>query len=82
MHTLIVFGIAFVSGARFDGGAVGPLVTLLAACLISVVIAARSALSAAPDWGAILPRMGLLALLAIAMAELATRAFRTYQGSL
>jgi ABC-2 type transport system permease protein len=141
VQTLIVFGIAYLSGARFDGGAVGVLVTLLAACLISVVIAsfsnaiallvrqqealigisqfivlplqflssaimdtrvapvwvrdvarynpvdwactaARSALSADPHWAAILPRLGLLALLAIAMAELATRAFRTYQRSL
>ncbi|MFN2560453.1 MAG: ABC transporter permease [Jatrophihabitans sp.] len=141
VQTLIVFGIAYLSGARFDGGAVGVLVTLLAACLISVVIAsfsnaiallvrqqealigisqfivlplqflssaimdtrvapawvrhvarynpvdwactaARSALSADPDWGAILPRLALLAGLAITMAELATRAFRSYQRSL
>ena len=42
VQTLIVFGIAYLSGARFDGGAVGVLVTLLAACLISVVIASFS----------------------------------------
>jgi ABC-2 type transport system permease protein len=42
VQTLVIFGIAFVSGARFDGGAAGVAVTLLAACLISVVIASFS----------------------------------------
>jgi ABC-2 type transport system permease protein len=141
VQTLIVFGIAYVSGARFPGGLLGVLVTLLAACLISVIIAsfsntiallvrqqealigisqfivlplqflssaimdtrvspawvrhvarynpvdwavtaARSALSADGDWGVVLPRLGLLAALAVLMAWLATRAFRTYQRSL
>ncbi len=141
VQTLIVFGIAYASGARFDGGAVGVLVTVLAACLISVVIAsfsnaiallvrqqealigisqfivlplqflsssimdtrvspawvrhvarynpvdwattaARSALSGHAEWGAILPRLGFLLALAVAMGRLATRAFRSYQRSL
>jgi ABC-2 type transport system permease protein len=45
------------------------------------VRASREALSADPDWGAALPRLGYLALLAVGMAWLATRAFRTYQRS-
>jgi ABC-2 type transport system permease protein len=46
------------------------------------VVASREALSAAPDWGAVWPRLGLLAALAVLMAALATRAFRRYQRSL
>ena len=42
VQTLVVFGIAYASGARFDGGVTGVLVTVLAACLISVVIASFS----------------------------------------
>ena len=42
VQTLVVFGIAYASGARFDGGVCGVLVTVLAACLISVVIASFS----------------------------------------
>jgi ABC-2 type transport system permease protein len=141
VQTLVVFGIAFASGARFGGGAPGVLVTLLAACLISVVIAsfsnavallvrqqealigisqfivlplqflsssimdtrvapawvrhvarynpvdwaataARAALQGDPAWGAVLPRLGALLGLAVVMAWLAARAFRSYQASL
>jgi ABC-2 type transport system permease protein len=141
VQTLIVFGIAYVSGARFAGGAPGVLITLLTACLVSVIIAsfsnaiallvrqqealigisqfivlplqflsssimdtrvapawvrdvarynpvdwastaARAALSADTDWGVVLPRLGLLAALAVAMGWLATRAFGSYQRSL
>jgi len=141
VQTLVVFGIAIASGARFDGGVTGDLVTVLAACLISVVIASlsnaiallvrqqealigisqfivlplqflsssimdtrvapawvrhvarynpvdwastasRAALSAGTDWGVVLPRLGSLLALAVAMSWLATRAFRTYQRSL
>jgi ABC-2 type transport system permease protein len=46
------------------------------------VVAARQALSATPDWGAAGPRLALLAALAVVMAALATRAFRSYQRSL
>jgi ABC-2 type transport system permease protein len=140
VQTLVVFGIAYVSGARFPGGVSGIGVTLLAACLVSVVIASfsnaiallvrqqealigisqfivlplqflssavmdtrvspawvrhvarynpvdwavvasRQALSADPAWGAVLPRLGFLTLLAVVLAWLATRAFRTYQRS-
>jgi ABC-2 type transport system permease protein len=42
VQTLIVFGIALASGARFAGGAAGVLATVLAACLISVIIASFS----------------------------------------
>jgi ABC-2 type transport system permease protein len=45
------------------------------------VVVSRQALSAGPDWSAVLPRLGALALLAVGMAWLATRAFRTYQRS-
>jgi ABC-2 type transport system permease protein len=46
------------------------------------VVASRQALSATTDWGAVWPRLGLLAGLAAVMAWLATRAFGTYQRSL
>ena len=141
VQTLVIFGIAFASGARFPGGAAGILVTFLAACLISVVIASfsnaiallvrqqealigisqfivlplqfvssaimdtrvspawvrhvarynpvdwattasRAALSAHTDWGVVWPRLGLLLALAVVLAWLATRAFRSYQRSL
>jgi ABC-2 type transport system permease protein len=141
LQTLIVFGIAFLAGARFPGGAVGVAVTVLAATLISVivaslsnalalllrqqealigisqfivlplqflssaimdtrvspawvrhvarynpvdwaVVAARQALSANTGWGAVWPRLGLLAALAMTMAWLATRAFDAYQRSI
>ena len=42
LQTLVVFGIAYLSGARFPGGAVGILITLLAAILISVIVASLS----------------------------------------
>ncbi len=45
------------------------------------VTASREALSAHTAWGAVLPRLGWLALLAVVMGWLATRAFRTYQRS-
>jgi ABC-2 type transport system permease protein len=141
VQTLIVFGIAYAAGARFPGAAAGIPMTVLAAVLISVVIASfsnaiallvrqqdaligisqfivlplqflssaimdtrvspawvrhvarynpvdwactasRAALSAGTDWGVVLPRLGCLAALAVAMGWLATRAFRTYQRSL
>jgi ABC-2 type transport system permease protein len=141
VQSLIIFGLAYASGARFAGGGAGILVTAVVACLISVVIAsfsnaiallvrqqealigisqfivlplqflssaildtrvapawvrhvarsnpidwastaAREALSAGTDWGVVLPRVGLLAALAVVMAWLATRAFRSYQRSL
>jgi ABC-2 type transport system permease protein len=140
VQTLVVFGIAYICGARFPGAA-GVPVTLLAACLISVIIAsfsnaiallvrqqealigisqfivlplqflsssimdtrvapgwvrdvarynpvdwastaAREALSANPDWGVVVPRLGLLAALAVLLGRLATWAFRSYQRSL
>ncbi|MGY1808959.1 ABC transporter permease [Blastococcus sp. SYSU D00669] len=42
LQTLVVLLIAFAAGARFPGGASGVLVTLLAAVLISVVVASLS----------------------------------------
>jgi ABC-2 type transport system permease protein len=141
LQTLVVLGIAWLAGARFGGGAAGVAVTLLAAVLISVIIAslsnalalllrqqealigisqfivlplqflssavmntslspgwvravardnpvdwavvaARRALTAGTQWGAVWPRLGLLAALALVMACLATGAFRSYQRSL
>jgi ABC-2 type transport system permease protein len=141
VQTVVVLVVALLAGARFPGGAAGILVTLAAACLISVimasfsnalalllrsqealigvsqfvvlplqflssallatalaaswvadvarynpvdwaVVASREALSAGTDWGAVWPRLGLLAGLALLMAWLGTRAFRTYQRSL
>jgi ABC-2 type transport system permease protein len=141
LQTLVVLGIAWLAGARFGGGAAGVAVTLLAAVLISVIIAslsnalalllrqqealigisqfivlplqflssavmntslspgwvravargnpvdwavvaARQALTAGTQWGAVWPRLGLLTALALVMACLATAAFRSYQRSL
>ena len=42
VQTLVVVAIALVAGARFTGGVVGVLVTLLAAVLISTVVASLS----------------------------------------
>jgi ABC-2 type transport system permease protein len=141
LQTLVVFAIAYLSGARFPGDAVGIAITVLAATLISVIIASlsnalalllrqqealigisqfvvlplqflssalfdtklspswvqhvarynpvdwavvasRQALSAGTEWGAVWPRLGLLAALVALMAWLATRAFGSYQRSL
>ncbi|GAA1877974.1 ABC transporter permease [Pseudonocardia ailaonensis] len=46
------------------------------------VVASRQSLAAVPEWGAVLPRLGWLLLLAVVMCGLATRAFRSYQRSL
>jgi ABC-2 type transport system permease protein len=45
------------------------------------VVASREALSGNPDWGAVLPRLAALTMLAIVVGWLATRAFRSYQRS-
>jgi ABC-2 type transport system permease protein len=141
LQTLVIIGIALLAGAQFPGGVGGVAVTILAAALISVivaslsnalaltlrsqealigisqfivlplqflssavmdtrlspewvatvarynpidwaVVASREALSASPDWGAALPRLGLLVVLAAVMAWLGTRAFGSYQRSL
>jgi ABC-2 type transport system permease protein len=42
VQTLIVFGVAFISGARFRGGVVGIVITIVAAALISVIMASFS----------------------------------------
>jgi ABC-2 type transport system permease protein len=42
LQTLVVFGIAYATGARFPGGGVGIVVTIVAASLISVIIASLS----------------------------------------
>lgn len=42
VQTLIVFAVAYISGARFRGGVVGILVTIVAAALISVIMASFS----------------------------------------
>jgi ABC-2 type transport system permease protein len=140
IQTLIVFAVAYASGARFPGASSGVALTVLAAALMSVIFAAmsnavallvrqqealigisqfislplsflcsafmaislapgwvqhvarynpmewavvisRQVLSAAPDWGAVLPRLGWLSVLAVISAWLATRAFRSYQRS-
>lgn len=46
------------------------------------VVASREALSADPDWAAVLTRLGGLLAVALAAIWLATRAFRAYQRSL
>ena len=42
LQTLVIVGIALLAGARFAGGGTGVLVTLLAAALISVIVASLS----------------------------------------
>jgi len=42
VQTVIVFGVAYAAGARFSGGAAGIGITLLAAALLSVVMASFS----------------------------------------
>jgi ABC-2 type transport system permease protein len=42
VQTLIVFGVAYISGARFRGGVVGIVITIAAAALISVIMASFS----------------------------------------
>jgi ABC-2 type transport system permease protein len=42
VHTAIVLGVAWLAGARFDGGVTGVAVTLLAAILLTVICAALS----------------------------------------
>jgi ABC-2 type transport system permease protein len=140
LQTLLVLLIAFAAGARFPGGAAGVGVTVLAAVLLSsviasfsnaiallvrqhealigisqfivlplqflssavmdtrlspawvrhvarynpvdwAVVASRQALSSGTEWGALWPRLGWLAALAVVMAALATRAFGSYQRS-
>ena len=46
------------------------------------VVASREALSANPEWPAVLTRIGGLLAVALAMGWIATRAFRSYQRSL
>ncbi len=140
VQTLVIIGIAYAAGARFESPATGIALTLVAAVLLTVVFAAlsnaialltrtqdsligisqlislplaflssaimnpalapgwvqtlarynpldwavvvsREALSAAPDWGAVWPRIAALAGLAVVMGWLATLAFRAYQRS-
>lgn len=140
VQTLIVLLVAFVLGARFDGGVLGVLVTVVASVLLAVafgslsnalallvrkeetligvaqfltlplsflssaimakqaapewmrqvmtynpvdwaVSASRSALAASPDWPSVLTHGGLLLLVALLLATLATLAFRSYQRS-
>jgi len=45
-------------------------------------VASREALRAAPDWGLVFGRVGLLAVLALLMAWLAARAYHAYQRAL
>jgi ABC-2 type transport system permease protein len=141
LQTLVIFGIAYVCGARFPGGGIGIATTLVAAALIAMIIASfsnaiallvrqqealiaisqfivlplqflssgimdtrlspawvqqvakfnpvdwavvasREALSGDPNWSLVGGRLGLLAVAAMVMAFLATRAFRTYQRSM
>ncbi len=46
------------------------------------VVASRETLLGSPDWGMVWPRLGALAVLAVAMAWAATRTFGAYQRSI
>lgn len=141
IQTAVVLVVGFAAGARFHGGVVGIVITLVAAILLTVVcaalsntialmarqqealigisqflslpatflssavmdlslaphwmqvvarynpldwavVASRQTLLGSPDWGAVWPRLLALAVLAVLMAAVATRAFRAYQRSL
>jgi ABC-2 type transport system permease protein len=80
----IVLPLQFVSSALMDTS-VAPVWVATVARYNPVdwaVVASREALSAGTDWSVVAGRLGLLAALALVMAWLATRAFRTYQRSL
>lgn len=140
VQCLVVFGVSFLCGARYDAPGRGVAMTMVAVALLTVIFAAlsnavallvrqqkaligisqfislplpflssaliditlapmwvqevarynpvdwavvvsRETLSADPDWGAVLPRLGALAALAAVMTFLATRAFRAYRKS-
>ena len=140
VQCLVVFGVSFLCGARYDEPGRGVAITMVAVALLTVIFAAlsnavallvrqqealigisqfislplpflssaliditlapmwvrdiarynpvdwavvvsRETLSADPDWGAALPRLGALAALAAVMTFLATRAFRSYRKS-
>jgi ABC-2 type transport system permease protein len=140
VQCLVVFGVSFLCGARYDAPGRGVAMTIVAVALLTVIFAAlsnavallvrqqealigisqfislplpflssalidislaptwvqniarynpvdwavvvsRETLSADPDWGAVLPRLGALAALAVVMTFLATRAFRSYRKS-
>ena len=79
----IVLPLQFLSSAIMDTRLSPPWVRHVARYnpVDWAVVAPRQALSAGTDWGAVWPRLGLLAALAGVMAWLATRAFGSYQRS-
>jgi ABC-2 type transport system permease protein len=79
----IVLPLQFLSSAIMDTRLSPGWVRHVARCnpVDWAVVASRQALSSGTQWGAVLPRLGFLVLLAAAMAWLATRAFRAYQRS-
>lgn len=140
IQALIIIGVGFAMGARFDGGVLGLIMLIIGAILLAAPVGAlscgmalllrkeesvigavqfillpasylsavfidlrlapgwirtvarfnplnwsvqigRSVLSDDVDWGLVLSRMGLLALVTVVAAWLATRAFHTYQRS-
>ena len=81
---LLSLPLSFLSGAIMDIGLAAGWVAAVARWnpVDWATVVARDSLAANPDWGAIAPRLVGLALLAVAMAAIATRAFGTYQRSL
>ena len=80
----VVLPLQFLSSALMDTR-VAPAWVATAARYNPVdwaVVASRQALTPGTDWSVVAGRLGLLAALALVMAWLATRAFRTYQRSL
>jgi ABC-2 type transport system permease protein len=80
---LITIPLMFLSSALMDTSLSAPWVAKVAAYnpFEWAVIAGRGAMSQTPDWATIWGHLGLLAALAVAMAWVATTAFRTYQRS-
>jgi ABC-2 type transport system permease protein len=80
----LVLPLVFISSAIMDTGLSPGWVQHVARYnpVDWAVVAARQSLSAGTAWGAVWPRLGLLAGLALTMAWLATRAFGSYQRSI
>ena len=80
----VVLPLQFLSSALMDTRVAPAWVALVARYnpVDWAVVASREALSPGTDWSVVAGRLGLLAALALVMAWLSTRAFRTYQRSL
>ena len=81
--TMLTLPLSFLSSAMIAKAVAPPWIQHVAGYnpVDWAVVASRQALSASPDWAAVLPRLGGLLAVALLLGWLATRAFRTYQRS-